>query len=378
MAGTAREVEGDLARMYESEMVERRLAVLTIIILGVFLVIVTRLLFLQVIKGSEYVSIARDNKVRVVSLDAVRGGVYDRNGVLMVGNRPSYVVSMTDVQAEMDEEEIEQREKIIKRLAGVLGLTTPQVKKRLENLQIDPYKPVPIKEDVTEQVAVYIKEHQLEFPHVIIEGKPIREYPQGNVGAHILGYLGEVTEEELKEKEFSDYNIGDVIGREGVELSYEQELAGISGEKRIEVNAAGYPVSSFTVSNPKPGQDVTMTIDKNLQALSEDLLAQALTLAREAYDQETKKNYAAPAGAVVVMNPNNGEILALASQPSYDPRVFAHGITDADWKALNDPANNYPLNNRAVTNSFPPGSTIKVVTAAAAMQEGVAGARFGI
>lgn len=360
--------------MYENEMVERRMAVTTIIILGVFLVIIARLLFLQGIKGNEYLTIARDNKVRVVALDAVRGDVYDRNGVLMVGNRSSFVVSMTDVQASMDETEIKQREKIIKKLAGVLGMTTDQVKRRLSNLQIDPYKAVPIKEDVSEMVAVYIKEHQLEFPHVIIEGKPVREYPQGTVGAHILGYLGEVTEGELKQKKFSDYHIGDVIGREGVELSYEKELAGTSGEKRIEVNAAGYPVSSFTVRNPQPGEDVTMTIDKNLQALSEDLLAQALVLARQAYDENTKKNYAAPAGAVVVMNPNNGEILALASQPSYDPRVFAHGISDADWKALNDPANNYPLNNRAVTNSFPPGSTIKVITSAAAMQEGVASA----
>lgn len=360
--------------MYESEMVERRMAVTTIFILGVFLVIIARLLFLQVIKGSEYVAIARENKIRVVALDAVRGGIYDRNGVLMVGNRSSFVVSMTDVQAAMDEEEIKQRQAIIKKLAGVLGMTPEQVKKRLDNQQIDPYKPVPIKEDVTEQVAVFIKEHQLEFPHVIIEGKPIREYPQGNVGAHILGYLGEVTEEELKLEKFNNYHIGDVIGREGVELSYEKELAGASGEKRIEVNAAGYPVSSFTVRNPKPGQDIQMTIDKNLQALSEDLLAQALHLARQAYDKDSKKNYAAPAGAVVVMNPNNGEILSLASQPSYDPRVFAHGISDADWKALNDPANHYPLNNRAVTNSFPPGSTIKVITSAAAMQEGIASA----
>jgi penicillin-binding protein 2 len=358
--------------IYENEMAERRMGAITITILVAFLIIVARLLFLQVIKGTEYVAIATENKIREVPIDAVRGGVYDRNGVLMIGNRSSFVVSMTDVQAAMGDDEIRQQRATVLKLAGVLGMTPEQVKLRLNNKNIDPYKPVPIKDDVTEQIAVYIKEHQLEFPHVIIEGKPVREYPQGNVGAHILGYLGEVTGDELKQKKFSKYNLGDVIGREGVELSYENELGGTSGKQRIEVNAAGYPVSSMIVKKPSPGQDVTMTIDANLQALSENLLAQALEQARQAYDTSSKKNYNAPAGAVVVMNPNNGEIYALASQPSYDPRLFTNGISAGNWKALNDPANHYPLNNRAVTNSFPPGSTIKAMMASAAMQEGIA------
>lgn len=353
-------------------MAQRRLAVITVTILVAFVIIVARLLFLQVIKGQEYVAIATENKIREVPIDAVRGGVYDRNGVLMIGNRASYVVAMTDVQAAMDDEEIRQQRATILKLAGALGMTPEQVKLRLSNKNIDPYKPVPIKVDVPESIAVYIKEHQLEFPHVIIEGKPVREYPRGSVGAHILGYLGEVTGEELKQKKFSQYNLGDVIGREGVELSYEKELAGNNGKQRIEVNAAGYPVSSMIVKKPSPGQDVTMTIDANLQAQSENLLAQALEQARQAYDVSSQMDYNAPSGAVVVMNPNNGEIYALASQPSYDPRLFTNGISDVDWKALNDPANHYPLNNRAVTNSFPPGSTIKPFIASAAMQEGIA------
>lgn len=360
--------------MYENELVERRMAVFTFIILAAFLIVGARLLFLQVIQGKEYVAIARDNKVRVVALDAVRGDVYDRNGALMVGNRLSFVVSMTDVQAAMGPKDISQREDVIRKLAGILGTTPEEIKKRLENRRIDPYKPVPIKEDVNEQVAAYIKEHQLEFPHVIIEGKPVREYPNGTTGAHILGYLGEVTDQELKQKKFKNYHMGDVIGREGVELSYEKELAGQSGEQRIEVNAAGYPVSTINVKNPRPGKDLQMTIDKNLQALSENLLAEALVHARQAYDQDTKKYYNAPAGAVVVMNVNNGEILSMASQPSYDPRLFSNGISDVDWKALNDPANHFPLNNRAMANSYPPGSTIKVITSGAAMQEGIASA----
>ncbi|MFA5867480.1 MAG: penicillin-binding protein 2 [Actinomycetota bacterium] len=360
--------------MYENELVERRVAVLAFLILAAAVIILVRLLFLQVIQGREFVAIATENKIREVALDAVRGDVYDRNGVLMVGNRPSYVVSMTDVQASKGEDDVKEEKDVIKRLAGVLGVSPKAIEERLNNRRIDPYKPAPIKEDVNEQVAVYLKEHQLEFPHILIEGKPVREYPNGNTGAHILGYLGEVTDKELKENKFKDYHMGDVIGREGVELSYEKELAGKSGLERIEVNAAGYPVSSVVIRKPKPGQDITMTIDKNLQALSENLLAEALIQARQAYDKDTQKYYNAPAGAVVVMDPNNGEILAMASQPSYDPRLFSHGISDTDWKALNDPANHYPLNNRAMANSFPPGSTIKGITGSAALQEGVASA----
>lgn len=360
--------------MYENELVERRVAILAFFILAAAVIILVRLLYLQVIQGSEFVAIATENKVREVALDAVRGDVYDRNGVLVVGNRPSYIVSMTDAQAEMGADDIKEQEDVVKRLAGVLGITPKAIKDRLNNRRIDPYKPVPIKEDVNEQVAVYLKEHQLEFPHVLIEGKPVREYPNGNTGAHILGYLGEVTDEELNQEKFKDYNMGDVIGREGVELSYEKELAGKSGLERIEVNAAGYPVSSVVIRNPKPGQDITMTIDKNLQSLSEGLLTEALVQARQAYDNDSQKYYNAPAGAVVVMDPNNGEILAMASQPSYDPRLFSYGISGTDWKALNDPANYYPLNNRAMANSYPPGSAIKGITASAAMQEGVASA----
>ncbi|MFH1736440.1 MAG: penicillin-binding protein 2 [Actinomycetota bacterium] len=359
--------------MFENETVERRVTTLIFIILAIGFVITLRLLYLQVILGGEYSTIAMDNKIREVTLDAVRGGIYDKNGVLMVGNRSSFVVSV-DVQALEAKEDPIGRQKLVNKLAGILGVTPQQIEERLRNKKIDPYKPVPVKEDVNEQVAAYIKERQLDFPYVNIDGAPVREYPQGNVGAHILGYLGEVTEEELKQPKFTDYHMSDVIGREGVELSYERELAGRSGMKRIEVNAAGYPVSSLVIRNPSPGMDVTMTVDWRLQSLSEDLLAQALEQARQAYDPETGEYYHAPAGAVVVMNPNNGEIMALASQPSFDPRLFSHGISDADWKALNDEANHYPLNNRAVANSYPPGSTIKLITATAAMQEGVASA----
>ncbi len=222
-----------------------------------------------------------------------------------------------------------------------------------------------------EQVAAFIKEHQLDFSYVAIESKPVREYPNGALAAHILGYLGEVSEDELKLEKYKDYRMGDEIGREGVENTYESYLAGRKGEQRIEVNAAGYPVHTFQTRQAQAGDDLYLTIDKDLQIVAENLLTDALKQARKSYDAESKKNYQAPAGAVVVMNPNNGEILAMASAPTYDPRLFIGGIPQESWDALNNPANHYPLNNRAVANSYPPGSIMKAITASAALAEGL-------
>lgn len=356
----------------DSEVIQHRITVIGVFVLFLMGIIVTRLVFLQVLTGSEYLKIAKENKIRVVALDAPRGTIYDRSGRTMIGNRSALTVAVNMLQ--MAEEDAAVKNAVIGRLSSVLGMPIADISKRLENQRISPYRPVPVKEDVPQELAVYIMEHQLDFPHVVIEGRPLREYANGPLAAHVLGYLGEISDKELENMKSKGYVLGDTIGRDGVEASYETDLAGKKGEQRIEVNAAGYPISSVTTKNPEAGKNIHLTIDKDLQALSESLLAEALIEARQSYDRDTKKNYNAPSGAVVVMNPQNGEVLAMASQPSYDPRLFTEGISEEAWRAMNDPNNHYPMNNRAVNNSFPPGSTIKIVTATAAMQEGVASA----
>ena len=358
----------------ESERIQYRISVISIAVIFLMGIIITRLLFLQVLTGAEYLRIAKENKIRIIETTAPRGSIYDRHAKPMVSNRIGLTVSINKTQFDTSKKDYAELQSVINNLSGVLGMPVPDIKKKLENVHIGPYQPVPIKEDIPQETAIFIKEHELEFPHVSIDGQPIREYANGSLAAHILGYLGEISDKELKDKKYKGYSLGDVIGREGVERSYEKYLAGVKGEGRIEVNAEGYPISSLVIRKPQAGKNVYLTIDKDLQNLSESLLADALEQARNAYDQDSKKYYKAPAGAVVVMNPNNGEVLAMASQPSYDPGLFTRGVTPQDWQVLNDPNNHYPLNNRAMTNSYPPGSTIKVITSAAAMQEGIASA----
>ncbi len=357
----------------DSNIIQRRIFVIGISVLFLIGIIVVRLLFLQVLTGSEYLKIAKENKIRTVYLEAPRGSIYDRNGHVLVGNRPALTALLNMPQGELTLEEETEIDEVVKRLSEVLSMPVFEIKEKLDNPHISPYRPIPIKEDISQETAVYIKEHQLDFSRVVIEGQAIREYPNGMLGAHILGYIGEISEEELETDKYKKYSLGDAIGRDGVESTYEIDLSGKKGEKRIEVNAEGYPVSTIVTKEAESGKSIYLTIDKDLQALSEDLLEEALEQARQAYDSETKEYYKAPAGAIVVMNPKNGEVLAMASYPSYDPRLFTDGIPPDEWEALNDPQNHYPLNNRAVNNSYPPGSTIKVVTATAAMIEEVAG-----
>lgn len=357
---------------FESEKIEFRLTVIGVLVLFLLGIVLIRLWFLQVLTGAEYLKIAKENRIRVVTIDAPRGNIYDRHGNILVRNRGGLCVAMTPWTGEQNAKEKRERREVVGKLSGLLEMSVEEIEKKLGSKHTDPYKPIPIKEDVSEEVAAYIEEHQLDFPHVVIEGMPIREYPNGNLAAHVVGYLGEVTEEELKQGKFKNYRAGDVIGREGVENSYELYLAGRKGEQRIEVNAAGYPVQTFQTKNSQSGSDVHVTIDKNLQALTENLLKDALEHARQSWDNDTKKYYLAPAGAVVVMNPNNGEILAMASEPTYDPRLFIGGISKEAWAGLNDPNNHYPLNNRVIANSYPPGSVMKGVTVSAALSEGIA------
>jgi penicillin-binding protein 2 len=356
---------------FENERVQRRLTALGILIVFAFGILLTRLWFLQVLVGAEYVKIARENQIRSVTTDAPRGNIYDRHGNTLVRNRAGLTVSMSAASGDDSKATQEKRRIVIQRLSVILGMAVDEIEKRLASKHVDPYKPILIKEDIPEQVAAFIKEHQLDFPYVVIESRPVREYPNGNLAAHILGYLGEVSEDELKQDKYKNYRMGDEIGREGVENTYEAYLAGRKGEQRIEVNAAGYPVQTFQTRQTQAGDDLYLTIDKNLQIVAENLLSDALKQARKSYDAESKKNYQAPAGAIVIMNPNNGEILAMASAPTYDPRLFVGGISQEAWDVLNNPASHYPLNNRAMTNSYPPGSTMKAITASAALSEGL-------
>jgi penicillin-binding protein 2 len=326
--------------------------------------LVLRLYFLQVLNHSDYAEAAQSNQVRLIPSEPARGNILDRNGELLVGNRPSLVVSVR-------KDEMTDRDVTLQRLAEALGVTRSQIDERLKDRTLLPYAPIPVAEDVPEETMVYIREHQEDFPGVITEVRPVREYPKGKLASHVLGYLGEINREQLSEPRYRSFRPGSIIGRSGIEYAYEHQLHGREGLLKLEVDATGKVRRTLGRREARRGLDLVTTLDARIQALTEEALLQGIEKARNIYDQESGKRYLAPAGGAVVIDPTNGEILAMASYPDYDPGAFVGGISSGEFQALSsDPAN--PLLNRVIQAAFPPGSTFKTVTALAALQDGIA------
>jgi penicillin-binding protein 2 len=343
-----------------------RLTFLGVIFGSLLASLVLRLYFLQVLNHADYSQAAQSNQVRLVPSEPARGNILDRNGDVLVSNRVSLVVSIR-------RDEMTNRDATLQRLAEALAVPREQLEERLKDRTLLPYAPIPVAEDVPEDVMVYIREHQEAFPGVITEVRPVRDYPRGKLAAHVLGYLGEINREQLSEPRYRSFRPGSIIGRSGIEYAYEHVLHGKEGLLKLEVDATGKVRRTLGRREPRRGQDLVTTLDGRIQALTEESLVQGIEKARNIYDQESGKRYQAPAGGAVVMDPTNGEILAMASFPDYEPGAFVGGISTAEFETLSsDPAN--PLLNRVTQAAFPPGSTFKTVTALAALQDGVANA----
>ncbi len=332
-------------------------------------VLVVRLWFLQVVQGNRYRAMAEGNRVREVALEASRGKILDRNGQMLVGNR--WALSIYVLPTEF--EKLEDKEEEAARLAEMLGISAAEVLEKVQGEEVQPHKPVLIKKDVDPRVYFYIAERQVDFPWVLAEKMPVREYPEGDesLAAHLLGYLGEISEEQLETLQEKGYKAGDIVGTSGVEAFYEDILRGVDGKVTVEVDAQGVPLQELGREERNPGKTLVLTLDKELQREVERSLRDGMARARTYFDKERGMNFIAPAGAAVVLNPRTGEILAMASEPTFNLEDFVGGIDEEEWQKLNDPSNNYPLNNRAIVGQYPPGSTFKVVTALAALQEGM-------
>jgi penicillin-binding protein 2 len=328
-----------------------------------FAALVTRLWFLQVLAGDEYREEARGNFVRLVPVTAPRGRILDRNGQPLVDNSPTVAITV-------DRQKVENEEELLFRLAELLDAPVDELTDRYNDPDFLPFQPVPVYVGAPEPVAIYLEEHSEEFPGVDSEQIGVRRYVNGGIASHLLGYLGEISPEELEDPSFSDHRPGELVGRGGVEQFYEQYLRGESGWVKQEVDASGEVQGSIGYEPPEPGDDLVLAVDAQIQALAEDTLNEAVTQARGI---ATLTGYLkATAGAVVVMDPNDGRVLALASHPSYDPRLFLDGLTDREFDALKRPSANFPLSNRAIAGLYPPGSTFKPFVAAAALRAGYA------
>lgn len=361
------------------EQLRSRFAALGLIVALMLLALLVRLWTMQVLSGRSYAAKAENNRVREVTLTAPRGRIFDRNGVPLVTDRAALAVSVdpadesvhtlivhqqsADKTDDPTKAQIEQR---FGALGKLLGMSAQDIWAKVYDSKLEALQPRVVAIDVPVTVASWISEHQTDFPGVSVGEIAVREYPQGSVAAHILGYTGQISDAQLKAAGTnSGYQAGDVVGKTGVEAEYENVLQGDKGVRRIEVNAAGQPQRVVSEQAAVAGRDVKLTIDVKVQRVAEKALADALV---EAHQQGFNK---ARAGAAVALDVKTGDVLAMASAPTYDPSLFLGAITDKEWQKLTSKTSDYPLNNRAIMSAYPPASTFKAVTGLAGLHYGV-------
>lgn len=344
-----------------------RLGVLAIVLVALFAALFSRLWYLQVMAAPTYEVAAQANLHRVVYEPAPRGRIVDRQGRVVVDNRISTVV-MIDRQEWAD---IDDQDTVMGRLSDVLGVPLPTIEERLADPEYGPFEPVPIATDVAEELVLYLQERDREFPAVTATQRTLRTYPYGMLAAHVLGTVGRITEEELEAREGKGYLTNDQIGKTGVEATYEEDLRGTPGRRVLSVDSNGNVLGTVAYDPPVAGHDVKLSIDIDVQYQAEQALQDALARARSLRSQDTDRLFPAPAGSVVVQDPRNGDVIAMASLPTYDPGLFVDGVDDAEWAALQDPEARNPLTNRAIQGQYAVGSTFKLITAYAALATGL-------
>ncbi|HEV2760821.1 MAG TPA: penicillin-binding transpeptidase domain-containing protein, partial [Acidimicrobiales bacterium] len=341
-----------------------RLGVLGMVVLSLFCALSARLWYLQVLASPTLAVEAQLNSVAVVYTEAPRGRILDRNGKVLADNR--VVLALV-----ANREEVDKKPEVLDRLSGLLGTPVDLLKERIADERYSLFKPVPVAVDVPKDKLIYVREHQADFPG--IQGLQVTErvYPHGALAAHVLGTVGEINDEELGPRKGAGYKAGDTIGKSGIELTYETDLRGEPQISKLEVDSVGRVQRSLGDQPAVQGNDVRLSIDLDIQRAAEDSLAQGIELARKASDFLTGKLFRAPGGSVVVTDPRDGSVLAMASNPAFNPNEFTNGISVRRFAELNDPAGHFHLTNRALQGLYAPGSTFKLATSMAALRHGL-------
>ena len=329
----------------DTDWYRQRVTGVMICVLAVFAVLLLRLIYLQVIRGEEYRLLSLNNRIRLQSIEPPRGLISDRNDYVLVENRPSFDVSVTL----KDAGEVEET---IKKVSKHLMVPSEELMLKLTASKgVSAYKPILLKQDIGRNALATIEAHKHDLPGIAVNVKLRRHYLNVQDAAHLIGYLSEISPDELAAKLYPGRRRGDFIGKYGAEKAYENYLRGTRGGRQVEVNANGQVVRVIKTVNAKPGQNVYLTIDHALQKKAESLLRGV-------------------AGAAVAMDPGSGRILALASSPSFDQNFFASGMSHEQWDSLiSNPFR--PMENKAIQGEYPPGSTYKIITALAGLEEGV-------
>jgi penicillin-binding protein 2 len=358
-----------------------RLGVVGIVAISLFAALLTRLWYLQVLSAPEFRSQAVANSIRVVPEAAPRGRILDRDGRVLVDNRASNVVAVDRAkfatEVGLSTWSVEgwkalpeaKRTKALEPLSAVLAEPIDVLERRLLDQQTSPYTPIPVDTDVTEDKMVRLLEHSDDFPSVVARRTAVRSYPLGNLAPHILGYVGQASEKDIVQRS-SELQLGDDVGKAGVEYAYDRELRGTPGEERIEVDAQGKPIRVVSRKAPVQGHDIVLSINADVQRLAEESLKQGLDSARGQPFEDDGRPLKADAGAAVVLD-TQGAVIALASYPTFDLPALADGISVEEGKQLFDDEAGAPFVNRATEGQYAPGSTWKLVTADAALRTGL-------
>ena len=316
-----------------------------ICVLAAFAVLLLRILYLQVVMGEEYLALSLNNRIRLQSIDPPRGLIYDKNDQVLVENRPSFDITITLKDAR-------PVEKTMAKLSEYLDIPSEELMSKLSSSRgISAYKPIVLLQDIGRDALAAVEARKYDLPGIAINVKLARHYLNVKDAAHLIGYLSEISSGELAGGKYPDRRRGDFIGKFGAEKTFEQYLHGTRGGRQVEVNANGRVVRVLKTVPAKPGKNIHLTIDFNLQKKAESLLQGV-------------------AGAAVAMEPGSGRILALASSPSFDQNYFASGMSHEQWDSLiSNPFR--PMENKAIQGEYPPGSTYKIITALAGLEEGV-------
>ncbi len=328
-----------VGRQYQSVVIMLLLSVIMIGGIG------TRLAYLQLIQGDRNRELAEENRILLLPRRPARGTIFDRNGEILVGSRLSHSVSIWPIALPKEEK---KRVQVIARLAQILDVPVEEINERLAQSSYNLNKSVPIARGVSSAQTTALAEYDSELPGVRVEAEAVRNYPRGDLGAHVLGYTGELNSEELEDLKEQEYRLGDVIGKMGLEAALEPKLRGQWGGQQVEVDSSGRVLSVIGEKPSISGQDVQITLDLKLQQAAEEALGDHI-------------------GAIVAIDPRDGAVRAMVSRPTFDPNIFSTRITEEQWAQITK--NGYPLVNRAM-QSYPPASTFKIITATAGMESG--------
>jgi penicillin-binding protein 2 len=342
----------------ETQNLKARMTIIHGIVFAILAALGARLYFLQVVSGDYYAERAENQRVRLLRIPAPRGAIFDRTGNLLVDSRSTYniILSGEDMKGK-------NLADLVEPLSDGLGVAPEMLRERFEQGgRQAAFEEITVKEGADTSDIAWVEAHTLEWPMLLVREQPQRRYPENGVLAHVLGYVGEIGPEQLKQAKFKEYtenpyHSGDIIGQEGLEANYDRLLRGKDGYRKVEVDSRGRIQRELEVVPPQPGQDLVTTIDLKIQLTAEEQLR----------DSPNKR------GVIVVMNPQDGEILAMASYPTFDPNLFSQRISTPEGRKeasalLRDPLT--PLFNRAIRGRYPPGSTWKIPMAVAGLQQG--------